>query len=148
MRQAEACSKNRNTGMTGVMLCGPIKQPLFARISCFLGNVLLLLVSHSVMSDSFRPLWTAAHQALSSVHGISTARVLEWVAISFSRGSSLPRDWETGGGRGLSGLQWVWCIGRGPHLQLRQEPQGTSDFKLRSQGPCRLGTGESGLVLG
>src|SRR5574337_451375 len=37
----------------------------------------------------------------------------------------------------------VWCIGRGPHLQLRQEPQGSSDFRLRSQGPCRLGTGES-----
>ena len=55
---------------------------------------------------------------------------------------------ETGGGRGLSGLHWAWCIGRGPHLQLRQEPQGTSDFRLRSQGPCRLGTGESGLVLG
>ena len=48
----------------------------------------------------------------------------------------------------LSGLHWAWCIGRGPHLQLRQEPQGTSDFRLRSQGPCRLGTGESGLVLG
>ena len=32
--------------------------------------------------------------------------------------------------------------------QLRQEPQGTSDFRVRSQGPCRLGTGESGLVLG
>ena len=28
----------------------------------------------------------------SSVHGIFQARVLEWVAISFSRGSSLPRD--------------------------------------------------------
>ena len=28
------------------------------------------------------------------------------------------------------------------------EPQGTSDFRLRSQGPYRLGTGESGLVLG
>ena len=27
----------------------------------------------------------------SSVHGISQARVLEWVAISFSRGSSPPR---------------------------------------------------------
>src|SRR5574341_549267 len=54
---------------------------------------------------------------------------------------------ETGGGRGLSALHWVWCIGRGPHLQLRQEPQGTSDFRLRSQSLCRLGTGESGLVL-
>ena len=28
----------------------------------------------------------------SSVHWISQARILEWVAISFSRGSSLPRD--------------------------------------------------------
>ena len=29
----------------------------------------------------------------SSIHGIFQARVLEWVAISFSRGSSRPRDW-------------------------------------------------------
>ena len=29
----------------------------------------------------------------SSVHGIFQARVLEWGAISFSRGSSQPRDW-------------------------------------------------------
>ena len=28
----------------------------------------------------------------SSVHGIFQARVLEWVAISFSKGSSQPRD--------------------------------------------------------
>ena len=29
---------------------------------------------------------------VSSVHGIFQARVLEWVTISFSRGSSQPRD--------------------------------------------------------
>ena len=29
----------------------------------------------------------------SSLHGILQARVLEWVAISFSRGSPQPRDW-------------------------------------------------------
>ena len=29
----------------------------------------------------------------SSVHGISRIKILEWVAISFSRGSSWPRDW-------------------------------------------------------
>ena len=29
----------------------------------------------------------------SSIHGIFQARVLEWVAISFSRGSSWPSDW-------------------------------------------------------
>ena len=35
--------------------------------------------------------WTVACQAGSFVHGILQARILEWVAISFSRGSSQPR---------------------------------------------------------
>ena len=30
----------------------------------------------------------------SFVHGISQARILEWVTISFSRGCSWPRDWS------------------------------------------------------
>ena len=30
----------------------------------------------------------------SSAHGILQARILEWVAIPFSRGSSQPRDWN------------------------------------------------------
>ena len=37
----------------------------------------------------------------SSVHGISQAKILEWVAISFSRGFSWPRGWTH-----------VSCIGR------------------------------------
>ena len=44
-------------------------------------------------SDSFATLWT---QPGSSVHGVSQARILEWVAISFSRESSRPRDWTQG----------------------------------------------------
>ena len=36
--------------------------------------------------------WTVACQA-PSVHEISQARILEWVAISFSRRSFWPRDW-------------------------------------------------------
>ena len=56
--------------------------------------------------------------------------------------------WKIPWMEGPGGLQSMGTLGRGPHLQLRQEPQGTSDFRLRSQGPCRLGTGESGLVLG
>ena len=36
--------------------------------------------------------WTSSLPG-SSLHGILQARVLEWVAISFSRGSSQPRDW-------------------------------------------------------
>ena len=53
-----------------------------------------LLFSHSVVSDSVTP-------PGSSVHGILQARILEWVAIFFSRGSSQSRDWT-----------WVSCIGR------------------------------------
>ena len=34
-----------------------------------------------------------------SVHGIMQARILEWVAMPSSRGSSQPRDWT-----------WVFCI--------------------------------------
>ena len=33
-----------------------------------------------------------------------------------------------GFGRGLLGLHWVWCNGRGPHLVLRPESQGSSPF--------------------
>ena len=44
-------------------------------------------VSRSVASDSLWPLWT-----VTSVHGILQARILEWVAILFSRGSSQLRD--------------------------------------------------------
>ena len=40
----------------------------------------------------------------SSVYGISQARVLEWVAISFSRGSSQSRD--------LTCVSCVSCVGR------------------------------------
>ena len=31
-------------------------------------------------------------------------------------------------GRGFLGLHWVWCNGRGPHLELRQEPQDSFPF--------------------
>ena len=36
--------------------------------------------------------WTLCSPPDSSIHGIFQARVLKWVAISFSRGSSWPRD--------------------------------------------------------
>ena len=46
--------------------------------------------SHSVMSDSCDPMDCSPPG--SSVHGILQARILEWVLISSSRGSSRPRD--------------------------------------------------------
>ena len=58
----------------------------------------------------------------SSVHGILQARMLEWVAIPFTRGSSQPRDWL-----------------RSPALQadsLPSETPGEPKFSLTwSQGP-------------
>ena len=40
----------------------------------------------------------------SCLHGVSQARILEWIAISFSRGSSRPRDWTP--------LSWIvrWIL--------------------------------------
>ena len=46
--------------------------------------------SCSVVSDSLHPMDCSLPG--SSIHGIFQARVLEWVAIAFSRGSSQPRD--------------------------------------------------------
>ena len=42
----------------------------------------------------------------SSVHGILQARILEWVAISFSKGSSSPRDWA----RHVSCIGWWFLL--------------------------------------
>ena len=64
---------------------------------------LLLLFSCSVVFNSFATPWTIAHQTPLSMRipWILQARILEWIAISSSRGSSWPRD------RTL-----VSCIGR------------------------------------
>ena len=65
-------------------------------------GVYMCVLSYSVVSDS---LWL--HEPSlpgSSVHGILQARILEWVAISFSRRSSLPRD--------RTRVFCISCIGR------------------------------------
>ena len=50
-------------------------------------KTLLLLFSHSIVSDSLRPHGPAAHQAPLSMI-LFQARVLAWVAIAFCRVSS------------------------------------------------------------
>ena len=54
-----------------------------------------LIVQFSSVAQSCLTLCDPMDYSLlrSSVHGIFQARILEWVAISFSRGSSPPRDW-------------------------------------------------------
>ena len=64
----------------------------------------------------------------SSLHGILQARVLEWVAIAFSRGSSLPRDWTQ-----------VSCI-PGRHFNLwANETRSAESGSLRAVGLLSFG---------
>ena len=49
----------------------------------------------------------------SSVHGISQARILEWIAISFSRGSSPSRD-----GTGVSCMAGGFFMAKLPETPL------------------------------
>ena len=56
----------------------------------------------------------------SSVHGILQARILEWVAMLSSRGSSQPRDWNC--------ISYVSCIGKWffttrPTWELKKKPE-------------------------
>ena len=59
----------------------------------------------------------------SSVHGISQARILEWVAISYSRGSSQSRNWTC-----------VSCIGR--WILYTIVPPGKPTYKGESYRCC------------
>ena len=62
-------------------------QPL-----CIPSNIsLCMCVSCSVRSDSLWPMNCSPPSSL--VHGILQARIVEWVAISYSRGSFRPSDW-------------------------------------------------------
>ena len=65
--------------------------PVFLPGKSHAGRSLLLLLSRFSRVRFFPTPWTVVYPS-SSVHGIFQARVLEWVAISFSRGSFRPRD--------------------------------------------------------
>ena len=64
--------------------------------------IFLCVISHSVVPTPCDPM--ACSLQGSSVHGIFLSRILEWVAISFFRVSSQPRDQTHASG--------VSCIGR------------------------------------
>ena len=70
----------------------------------------------------------------SSVHGILQARILEWVAISFSRGSSRPRDRTPVshiGGRRFN----LWATREAPY------PSAVTFLPSKSFPPCRHSQG-------
>ena len=85
----------------------------------------------SVMSDS---LWPHGLQPI-SVYGISQARILGWVAISSSRGSSWHRDWTH--------VFCILCIGRQILYQVIfwEAPIGGGDHVFLSHpGPLLVGS--------
>ena len=62
-------------------------------ICCYTVLIFIIsMLSCSVMSQFLVTPWTAAHQTPLSM-GILQARILKWVALPSSRGSSQPRDW-------------------------------------------------------
>ena len=63
-------------------------------------------------------------QARSSVHGIFQARVLEWVAIAFSRGSPQPRD-QTRVSRIVGRRFTIWATREDTTLDLSQKAKST-----------------------
>ena len=65
----------------------------------------------SFMSNSLKPHRLSPSRL--SVHGIFPARIQEWVAISFSRGSSRPRDWTCVSCTGRQILH-SWATGETP----------------------------------
>ena len=69
--------------------------------TCWLHEYLLSRFSRVCL---FATPWTAVHQG-SSVHGILQARILEWVVMSSSRGSSWLRD--------QTRISYVSCIAGG-----------------------------------
>ena len=79
-------------------------------------------------SNSLRPPWTVANQD-SSLHGIFQARVLDWVAIFFSRESSQSRDRSQVScirGRCFT----VWATREAPHKRMLKFSTWTVNFQM------------------
>ena len=98
------CSKIQVQGhkKTGIYECLKWATKQVTNLKALWSSLLVTCVqacvsAHSVMSDFCNPMGCSLPG--SSVHGISQIRILEWVTISFSRGSSQPRD-----------QTWVSCV--------------------------------------
>ena len=70
-----------------------------------------------VPSVQFSPVtqscWTLCDPMDYTVHGILQARILEWVVLPFSRGSSQPRDWTQVSCIGIAGRFFASWATRG-----------------------------------
>ena len=68
----------------------------------------------------------------SSIHGILQARILEWVAISFSRGSSQPRDQTQVSGIG-GGRFNLWATREAPLPKIKPLAKGQTISNWQSR---------------
>ena len=94
--------------------------------TCLIWNVLAHL--HPTLCDPMDPVdhrWPD-----SSVHGIFQARILEWVAISSSRGSSQSRDWTHVSHLSCIGRQILYCWVTGKVLCYGMFPGNMSFYKV------------------
>ena len=83
-------------------------------------------------------LWLVAHQA-PLIHGILQARILEWVAMPSSRGSSQPRDWTQVSSfsciAGVTAMQWLPSH-QGSPVCYEAECDKRTNSGLKSQRRC------------
>ena len=96
---------SQSWALTGFVPVGG--TPWTVQTRCTAIHLCACLLSRSVTSDSLQPyrLWPMDCSLPGpSVHGILQARILEWVAIPSSKGSSQPRD--------RTRVCYVSCIGR------------------------------------
>ena len=73
--------------------CSEIDNPHDLYTKCNFNSLINIFVS-GLVTQSCLTLWDPTNCSLSgsSIHGIPQARILEWIAVPFSRGSSWPRD--------------------------------------------------------
>ena len=109
------CAHSR--GFAGKACHAPLCQRQWQGLAGLIARRLSLSLSvTSVVSNS---LWSMDYSLPgSSVHGISQARILEWVAIFFSRGSSWLRDWTRPESPALQADSLLLSHCRSPFLSL------------------------------
>ena len=105
-----------------MILYRKIKQQQSQNTELYKKNLLCVLI---LLAQSCLTLCNPTDCSLpgSSIHGIFQARILEWVAVSFSMGSSQPRDWTQ-----VSHIAgWfftVWTTSKAPNFAKRSQIQG------------------------
>ena len=99
--------ESKRIGMTGQENTGNFKGPqrwaTLCGVNMTSGKVSVIESNLSFAANCSLPIlpWVKVAQSYPtlcdpmdySVHGILQARILEWIAFPFSRGSSQPRDW-------------------------------------------------------